>query len=305
MLELTDFLWYTCNNQSLKYYDVRQTTRCGPPPRNQAGPDPREQLHRVQAQLRNTRQHLEEEQANNQNMRQKLAQEVRQNVETALQPAVQSLFHQQIEVVKQEAELLQRENEIDRREHLSHQLEVFLTTGQRELFLTREIVNGDVHTIEPAQIRLARVEGEADAIYKFRHVESDMKVRNKELRVLEANLAMREAAYKTLMREEIEAELRVKLEPEIASRAAEAYQHGFEAGKSEGLTIRQAEKDQGFAEGYRECRRLMDAEQKVRDILSDSAQLDPTTGSKPTSNTYNTGAMSGRENAGKTETKQE
>jgi len=247
-------------------------------------------------------------------MRQKLAQEIHRNIETAVQPAIQSLLHQRIEVVKKEAELLERENEIDRREHMSLQLEEFLTAGQRQLFLAREFDDREVRTIEPTQIVFARAEGEAEAVHKFRKMESDLKVRKKELHIREANLATRETTYKVLVREEVKAELLAELEQELDARVSEAraevkrefagrvdeaaYQRGFAAGKTEGLITDHTGDDEGFIIGHKQCLRMAFALQKLSKILGDGHELDFLTDLEHLDNPYNVGLKVGRLDAG-------
>lgn len=253
---------------------------------------------RMQAALAKAKQDLASERLINQTMRAK----EEANAEAAFHTMLKELLHKQMLVAKQFAELHKRANNIKHREYLAQQLESFLAIGQQQVYLTREVQEKDVSTIAPAELDLARRQGEAEAVLKFRSTELELTAWREQLGFREANLAMREKAYKAQVHDALEAELRAKLVPEIearvATRIAEVeYNRGFEAGRTTGHAERQEEmQGTSFVEGYDACRHTMDALQKFRasKIPYDSPELDFLMNPDNPSNLFNIGMKIGR-----------
>ncbi|KAF2679653.1 hypothetical protein K458DRAFT_115607 [Lentithecium fluviatile CBS 122367] len=264
--------------------------------------DIRDELARTQAALTRVRQELASEHLTNQTMRPKVEAEVRNTTETAFHAMLKDLLRKQILVIKQSADLHKRANDIKRREQLAQQLESFLTIGQQQIYLAREVQQREVYTIAPAELDLARRQGEAEAVQKFHEVELKLTTLREQLNLRESNLAMREAAYKAQVCDALETELRRKLESEIEARVTECiteaeYQRGFEAGKAaENTDHREKVQGNGFVEGYNACRKTMDALLKFRagKIPYDSPDLDFLTNSDHPWNPFNMGMQIGR-----------
>ena len=214
-------------------------------------------------------------------MRQKVAQEIRKDMEKALMPLCESLLHQQVNLVKQKGKLAKWERELELEEHISGFLKEFLCIGQQQLFLARESVDGDVRTLEAAQVKLAYEQGAADAIHKFRKQEAELNARNEELQVRETDLATREAAYKAIIQEVVKAKMCDKVTQDL------------DANQSQTTTSKDG-KYGNFADGSGECFQLVVALQKLDKILGTSHELFFLTDLEHPRNPYNVGMKVGK-----------
>jgi hypothetical protein len=243
----------------------------------------------MQAALTKAMQDLEIERTTNRTMRAKLEAEVKATMETAYHSLLEDTFRRQMQIVEDKAKLDERTNLVNQRECLAQQLESFLAVGQKQIYETRDVQAGAIYTIAPAELDLARAQGEAEATRKLRDQEAQLKLQKEKLVLREDNLTRREKAYKIHIRDALEAELRnelklgrgtlaAELRKEIESevekrhtiRIADAeYQRGLEAGES-------GFKDEGFVAGYNACQHTMGVLHKLRTgkIPHDSPQLD-------------------------------
>lgn len=283
----------------------------------------RDSFGRLEATLRKTRQELDKERCEKKTMLRDIEERALQKTENAFGDLISELFRKRMDLVERSTDLEKKDLDLQRREELVKQLEVFLSVGQKEFNDARNREGCP----EMAQIDLdyAQEQGVLNALFRFRRAQMDLDAKEEALNVRQSTLDLYTQQYKIQARDALEAEIRASLEStmqeRIAGIAEAEYNHGFEAGKNDGGdTLRKAEYERGFEagkeagsgngrgeaeegahragvmEGYHACRQTMDRLQKLRagKLTYDSPELEFLTDGTHPENLFNRGLELGK-----------
>jgi hypothetical protein len=259
----------------------------------------RNEFFQIQAQNTQLRKEIKIERERNQKIQNNMHSETKEDVDAVLGPIMASQFHEKISLAKEKNLIKQQKVDLDRRNELIKQTEVFLATGQRELYYQARA--REVSTLSEAELQHARHEGAINAAATMRLEELDLRLGYQQLNIQKADLENHQHLYKALVQRKIEADLRAVLERDFKARACdianEAYGRGFKEGREEGQKDNvQDDREVAFAEGYSTACRQQNTLRELRNgsLPYDSPDLDFLTNPDHPTNLFNMGVQVGR-----------
>ncbi|KAH8725440.1 hypothetical protein GQ44DRAFT_707073, partial [Phaeosphaeriaceae sp. PMI808] len=195
-----------------------------------------EELVRMRAQLMKASNELDLERKKTANIRKLVEAEKEKAMETALAHMMMDLLHKQAEALDKKAKAGALIRALRYREARIKQNEIFLSEGQKQMYLSRNKVDEeDRYTMSDAYQDQKRRQMEIDAQEYAAELNDKYSIRMQELELREVAQQMREQQYKALMRSTMESEIKYEIMStlEVGSMQAE-----------------EEARRQGFLEGY-------------------------------------------------------
>ncbi|KAF2005394.1 hypothetical protein P154DRAFT_337348 [Amniculicola lignicola CBS 123094] len=208
-------------------------------------------LTRLQVALSKAHKDLAAERATNLKLHTSLQDEIKKGMDTTLLSMIQEIFHKQVSVTQQTANLASREIDLKRRASQIEQQEIFLAAGQNLLqrrFESDGVVNASLSQQQNYE-RLAEIK----ALGRYEQLKNKLDADRQLLSHKEEEMLYRQQHWIAQNRATIESQMRAELEEELGSQIAqEEYARGFEAGKEDGRKeVSDEAMGQGFLLGYK------------------------------------------------------